>query len=96
MWHDGRAEDADALTDLGICQRALGDFQGALTRFAAAQKLAPDHWQARFNEIVVLAFDQRDFEGAEAALSELEQRAPGNPDVSRLAGEVRRLKEAGE
>jgi Flp pilus assembly protein TadD len=91
-----RPANADVLTDLGITQRARGDFAGALERFRSAQRLAPDHWQARFNEIVVLAFDQRDLEGAEAALSELEKRAPGNPDVGRLAGEVRRLKEAGE
>ncbi|MBZ0089212.1 MAG: tetratricopeptide repeat protein, partial [Thermoanaerobaculia bacterium] len=55
-----RPGDADALTDLGICQRALGDFQGALQRFAAAQKAAPGHWQARFNEVVVKAFDLGD------------------------------------
>lgn len=90
-----RPQDADALTDLGICQRALGDFQGALTRFAAAQKLAPDHWQARFNEVVVKAFDLRDQAAAEAALAELERLAPGNPEVARLAAEVRQRKGQG-
>lgn len=91
-----RPGNPDVLTDLGITQRARGDFAAALERFRAAQRLDPEHWQARFNEIVVLAFDQRDLVGAEAALSELERRAPGHPDVARLAGEVRRLKDAGE
>jgi Tfp pilus assembly protein PilF len=91
-----RPGDADVLTDLGITQRARGDFAGALERFRAAQRLAPDHWQARFNEIVVLAFDQRDLAAARTALSELEKRAPGNADVARLAGEIRRLEDAGE
>jgi tetratricopeptide (TPR) repeat protein len=87
--------DADALTDLGICLRALGDFQGALARFAAAQELAPAHWQSRFNEVIVRAFDLRDLAGAEAVLAELEKQSPGNQDVARLAAEVRRLKEPG-
>lgn len=90
-----RPEDADALTDLGICQRALGDFQGALQRFAAAQKLAPDHWQSLFNEVVVRAFDLGDPVAAEAALVALERAAPGNPDVARLAAEVRQRKGQG-
>lgn len=90
-----RPDDADALTDLGICLRSLGDFQNALVRFAAAQKLAPDHWQSRFNEVVVKAFDLRDLPAAELALAELERAAPGNPDVARLAAEVRQRKGSG-
>jgi len=90
-----RPTDADALTDLGICLRSLGDFQGALDRFAQAQKLAPDHWQSRFNEVVIKAFDLRDLPAAEAALVELEKAAPGNPDVARLAAEVRQRKGSG-
>lgn len=91
-----RPGDPDVLTDLGITLRARGDFAGALARFREAQQREPDHWQARFNEVVVLAFDQRDYGAAEKVLAELEKRAPGNPDVARLAGEVRRLKDGGE
>jgi Flp pilus assembly protein TadD len=90
-----RPEDADAMTDLGICLRSLGDFQAALATFAQAQKLAPDHWQSRFNEVVIKAFDLRDLPAAEAALVELEKAAPGNPDVARLAAEVRQRKGSG-
>ena len=90
-----RPADPDVLTDLGITQRAQGQFDRALESFRAAQKIAPDHWQARFNEIVVLAFDRRDFAAAEKALAELEKRSPGNADVARLADEIRRLKGTG-
>ena len=90
-----RPQDPDAMTDLGICLRALGDYPGALARFAEAQKLAPGHWQSRFNEVIVKAFDLRDLPAAEAALAQLEREAPQNPDVARLAEEVRKLKSAG-
>ena len=88
-------DNPDVLTDLGITLRSQGQLDRALELFRRAEKLKPDHWQARFNEIVVLAFDRRDFAGAEKALAELERLAPGNPDVGRLAQEVRKLKEGG-
>jgi len=84
-----RPEDADAQTDLGICLRAAGDFPGALERFARAQELAPDHWQSLYNEVVVRAFDLGDLASAMPVLERLERLAPGNPDVARLATEVR-------
>lgn len=84
-----RPDDADAHTDLGICQRAAGEFQAALESFAKAQSLAPDHWQSVYNEVVVRAFDLGDHAAALAALEKLERLAPGNPDVARLATEVR-------
>jgi len=87
-----RAGDPDVLTDLGISLRALGRFDEALARFREAQALAPRHWQARFNEIVVLAIDRQDLVGAEARLAELTPLVPGNADVARLAEEIRRRK----
>ncbi len=88
-------QNPDVMTDLGITLRSQGQLDRALELFRQAQKLNPDHWQARFNEIVVLAFDRRDFAAAETALAELEKRAPGNPEVARLTQEVRKLKEGG-
>jgi len=87
--------DPNVLTDLAITHRAQGDFQGALELFREAAKSSPDHWQSRFNEAIVLAFDLKDFEGAEKVLSELREAAPDNPDVERLAEEIRRRKESG-
>jgi tetratricopeptide (TPR) repeat protein len=88
-------DNPDVLTDLGITLRSQGQLDRALELFRRAEQLRPDHWQARFNEIVVLAFDRKDFAAAERALAELERRAPGNADVQRLAQEVRKLKEGG-
>jgi tetratricopeptide (TPR) repeat protein len=85
--------DPDLLTDLGITLRAQGSFDAALERFREAQRIAPNHWQARFNEIVVLAIDRNDLAAAEGLLGELEKSAPGNADVARLAEEVRRRKQ---
>ncbi len=90
-----RPKDPDVLTDLGITLRAQGHFDEALASFREAEKLKPDHWQSRFNEVVVLAFDKKDFAEAEKALAALRKLEPDNPDISRLADEVRRLKESG-
>ena len=89
-----RPNDPDVLTDLGICLRAQKKYDDALTKFRAAQKIAPAHWQARFNEVVVLALDQGDLDSAARKLGELESLAPGNPDVARLAEEIRRRRTA--
>jgi tetratricopeptide (TPR) repeat protein len=85
----------DVMTDLGIALRSQGQFERALELFRAAQRTAPAHWQSRFNEAVVLAFDLRDFAGAERAIAALRAAAPGNPDVERLAQEVDRLRKGG-
>lgn len=84
----------DVLTDLGICLRAQGDFQAALARFREAQGLSPGHWHSRFNEVVVLTFDLKDLAQAERKLAELEKLAPGDANVSRLAAELRKLRDA--
>jgi Flp pilus assembly protein TadD len=88
-----RPGDPDVLTDLGITLRARGEFARALELFREAQAKADNHWQSRYNEVVVLAFDLKDFDAAEKALAAIESRNPGNPDVARLAAEVRRLRE---
>jgi cytochrome c-type biogenesis protein CcmH/NrfG len=87
--------DPDVLTDLGIALRSQGLVDRALERFREAQRLRPDHWQARFNEVVVLAFDRGDFAGAERALEDLRRLAPGSPDIERLEQEIERRREAG-
>lgn len=87
--------DPNVLTDLGITYRARGDFQRALETFREAQKGDPEHWQSRFNEAIVLGFDLGDEAAAEAVLADLESRAPGNPEVARLAAELERRRESG-
>jgi hypothetical protein len=82
----------DVLTDLGIAVRSQGDFTRALELFGQAKEIRPDHWQAVFNEIVVLAFDLSDFTAADERIEILRRLAPGNPDVDRLVQEVERLR----
>lgn len=89
-------DDPDVLTDLGIVHRSQGRFAQALELFRAARAVNASHWQSLFNEAVVLAFDLRDFAGAEKVLADLRAAAPGNPDVGRLEAEVRRLRDTAE
>jgi tetratricopeptide (TPR) repeat protein len=87
--------DPDVLTDLGICYRSLGNADKALESFHQAQKIQPNHWQSLFNEVVVLAFDRQDTAAAEKVLAVVEKLQPQNPDVQRLASEVRARRGAG-
>ena len=89
-----RPGEPDVVTDLGITYRALGQYERALGYFADAQKLAPDHWQSRFNEVIVLAFDLKQFDKAQTVLTELQRLQPGNADVARLAEAVERQRKA--
>ena len=86
--------DPDVLTDLGVCYRELGDFQRALQLFDQAEKLAPAHWQSRYNKVVVLAFDLKDYAGAQKVLDELQRLQPQNPSIAELAAEVARRRGA--
>lgn len=89
-----RPEDANVMTDLGISYRESRKFDEALAQFDQAQKLAPDHWQSYYNEVVVLAFDLKRFDDADRVLSELQRLQPGNPDVARLAEAVSKQRSA--
>lgn len=86
--------DADVLTDLGISFRETKEFDQALQRFQEAQKVAPDHWQAYYNQVVVLAFDLKKLDEANQVLAKLQQMQPGNPDVEKLAGAVAKQRSA--
>lgn len=84
----------DVLSDLGVCYQKIGEPQRALEAFDRAQEISPDHWQSRFNEVVILAFDLGDFERAERVLEELRELQPDNPNIERLAEEVARRQAA--
>jgi tetratricopeptide (TPR) repeat protein len=78
------------MVDLGASLRSQGEVDRALDLFSRARGLAPDNWQARYNEILVLAFDRGDMAGSMKALEELQRMQPDNEDVNRLAAEVTR------
>lgn len=87
-------EDPDVLSNLGVCYRQLGEPQKALQAFQKAYKLQPDHWQSRYNEVVILALDLGQLDQANEALAKLQKMQPNNPEVSRLADEVKKLESA--
>lgn len=86
--------DPDVLTDLGISYRETKNFDAALKHFEQAKKVAPDHWQAYYNQVVVLAFDLKKLDEANQVLAKLQQMQPGNPDVEKLAGAVAKQRSA--
>jgi tetratricopeptide (TPR) repeat protein len=92
---ESQPENPDILTDLGVSYRNLGQPQKALELFRRAEGLQPDHWVSRYNEVVVLAFDLKDFAAAGKILDELKALQPDNPDVANLAAEVERRRGAG-
>lgn len=85
-----RPGDPDVLSDLALCYREMGQVEQALQALDRAQEIDPGHWRSRFNEVVILAIDQRDFDAAERVLDELRTLQPNNPDVDALAAEVAR------
>ncbi|HXO20773.1 MAG TPA: tetratricopeptide repeat protein [Thermoanaerobaculia bacterium] len=89
-----RPNQPDTMVDLGVTYRELGQFDRALEIFDHAQAIAPDHWQSRFNKVIVLAFDLKKFDAAETVLAELQKLQPANPDVARLAAEVAKRRKA--
>ena len=80
--------DPDVLTDLGISLRNLGRPQDALELFRETQALDASYWPARFNEILVLAYDLEDGEAAKQKLAELQALQPSNDRVNRLAQDI--------
>lgn len=89
-----RPGNPNVLTDLGISYRETQQFDQALNRFREARKQAPDHWQALYNEVVVLAFDLKRYDEADPILQELQRLQPGNPEVAKLADAVARQRSA--
>ncbi len=85
--------DYDVMTDLGATYRYLGRPREALEQFRNVRDLAPDHWQSRYNEVLVLAFDLEDLPAANTAMSELVSMQSDNPEVARLAAELKKRSE---
>jgi len=86
--------DHDVMTDLGITYRNLVRPAEALEQFRQVHAEDPNNWHSRYNELLVLAFDLKDFAAAMVVLEELEALQPDNPEVEKLVAEVRRLQGA--
>jgi predicted Zn-dependent protease len=87
--------EVDVMTDLGACLRNMGKSAEALAWLQKATAKAPDHWQALYNQVLILGFDLGRMNEAAAAAAELRKLQPNNPDVTRLADEIERRHAAG-
>ncbi len=79
-----RGDDPNVLTDLGVSYRSLGDFDKALARFDRALKIAPDHWQATFNKVVILGIDKGQTAKAKELLAKLRASGQQIPSLDQL------------
>jgi tetratricopeptide (TPR) repeat protein len=84
----------DVLSDLGVTYRELGQFDEALKTFQDAEKMAPDHWQSKYNQVIVLAFDLKQYDRAQSILDVLQKEHPDNQDIQQLAAAVARERSA--
>lgn len=76
--------NADLLTDMGICYQELRQFDTALATLERAQKADPDHWQSLYNIVVVAGLEMRHFDQADAALARLQKIRPDAPNLDKL------------
>ena len=83
-----RPDDANVMTDLGTAYRNEGQFDKALALFRKARAANPTHWQSLYNEVIVLAMDKHDHEGAAVALARLKAQHPGLPVLADLETQV--------
>lgn len=85
-------DDVNVLTDLAVVYRNIGNPDRALEILGEVIEMAPEHWQAIYNRVIVLHFDLHHHDDAVQALEVLEGMAENNPqvpDLSGLAAQVR-------
>ncbi len=85
-------DDVNVLTDLAVVYRNIAKPERALEILGHVIEVAPDHWQAVYNRVIVLHFDLHSHDEAVEALGALELLAQSNPqipDLSGLASQVR-------
>ncbi len=76
--------NANLLTDMGICYQELKEFDKALELLMRAQTADPSNWQSLYNIVVVAGLDLHRFDQADAALARLQQLRPDAPNLAEL------------
>jgi tetratricopeptide (TPR) repeat protein len=84
----------DVLTDYGVALHETGRHAEALEKFREAQEIAPQHWQSRYNEVIVLAFGMSRFDEAAKVLEDLKRIQPNNPNIVQLEEAIARQRGA--
>jgi cytochrome c-type biogenesis protein CcmH/NrfG len=74
-------DSADVQTDLGVCYREMKQTDKALVLFDKAADASPEHWQSRYNAVIVRLFDLSDAKGAAAELEKLKTLRVAKPDL---------------
>jgi tetratricopeptide (TPR) repeat protein len=83
--------DPNVRTDLGICYKQSNQLEKSLAAFHQAGTDAPDQWQARYNEAIILASLGRNDEARSVAMK-LQQAKPGDEDVKKLVAALAQKK----
>jgi Tfp pilus assembly protein PilF len=76
--------DANLLTDLGICYQELKQYDQALTQLELAQKADPANWQSLYNIVVVAGLQMHRFDRADEAMTRLRKIRPDAPNLDQL------------
>jgi tetratricopeptide (TPR) repeat protein len=87
-----RPNDANLITDMGVAYRNVGQIEKALELFRRAQKADASHWQSRYNEAIVLSFEQGKKDQAKKILAEL--RSLPDPKVKEAVERLERAIDA--
>jgi tetratricopeptide (TPR) repeat protein len=90
-----RPESPGALSDLGICQRNQGNFEGAVATLDRALAIDPDNWLAQYNKLIIVGIDLQDYAAAEGLIASLKAQRPDDPDLGRLVAELEKRQAAG-
>lgn len=80
-------DDPDVRSDLGVCYQELGAYPEAIREFDRVLASHPEHWQALYNKIVVLAFSLGKKAEARALLPRL-RALSSDEAVQKLAAAV--------
>jgi DNA-binding SARP family transcriptional activator len=90
-----KPDDANVLTDMGICYQQQSQYDKSLELFERAQKADASNWQSLYNIVVVAGLRMGRVDRAEAALTRLQQLKPDAPNLADLKAALDRVKGSG-
>ncbi|MGD9254037.1 MAG: tetratricopeptide repeat protein [Holophagae bacterium] len=89
-WYERSLEvspgNPNVMTDLAVVHRNLGQSQRTVELLDQVLSIAPTHWQALYNKVVVYQFDLHQHDAAADALRALQELKKGNSEIPDLSG----------